>query len=252
LKLSDQIVFREYSDREQMQFSSVTDDFKQWSEWIEFIETAVTELCVGREVYKEMLDMYRRNPDIQKPSLFYSWMRGLFVTWSVALVGRLVDNTRGTRSFVRLLRNIQKSSHRPSRAHHVGLYISAMTNFPDAEAAQIANREFDRLVGTEDMLPKKQVETDITTLLEATKPIMNFRHERVAHLDANPSEQLPTYEHLDAAIVALVELLRKYSLRIKGLSADPFATVQYDWLAIFRVPWIKQGLDGGTRAEPVF
>jgi hypothetical protein len=185
-------------------------------------------VCVGREVNKEMLEMYRRNPEIQKPSLFYSWARGLFVTWSVTLVGRLVDDKRGTRSFVRLLRSIQKSSHPPSREHHVALCTVAMTNFPDGEAARIANREFDRLVGdTEDFLPKKQVEADIATLVTAAKPIITFRHERVAHLDANPSEQLPTYEHLDAAISALVELLRKYSLLIKGVSADPFPTIQY-------------------------
>lgn len=218
------------------------DDFKKWTEWLASIELAVTELCVGRDVYKETLEMYRRNPEIQKPSLFYSWMRGLFITWSVTLIGRLVDNSKNTRSFVRLLRSIRKSSHRPSREHQVALYISAMVNFPDGEPARIANREFDHLVGsTEDFLPNKQIEADITTLLEATKPIINFRHERVAHLDANPSEQLPTYEHLDAAIDALVTVLKKYSLLIKGLSADPFPTIQYDWLAIFRVPWIKQG-----------
>jgi hypothetical protein len=239
MKLSDQIVSSLQPGQNKL--SPMIDDFKHWLEWLEFVETGVIELCVGRGVYKEMLEMYRRNPEIQKPSLFYSWMRGLFVTWSVTLVGRLVDEKRGTRSFVRLLRSIQQSSHPPSRQHHVAIYTAAMTNVPDGEAARIANREFDRLVrDTEDLLPKKQVEADIATLVTATKPIINFRHERVAHLDANPSEQLPTYEHLDAAIFALVELLRKYSLLIKGVSADPFPTIQYDWLAIFRVPWMKQ------------
>jgi AbiU2 len=89
-----------------------------------------------------------------------------------------------------------------------------------------------------DFLPKQQVESDIAALLQATEPIINFRHERIAHFDENPSEQLPTYENLDRAIFVLVELLRKYALLITGVSADPFPTIQYDWLAIFRVPWI--------------
>jgi hypothetical protein len=110
MKLSDQIVSSLQPGQNKL--SPMFDDFKQWSEWLEFVETGVIELCVGRGVYKEMLEMYRRNPEIQKPSLFYSWMRGLFVTWSVTLVGRLVDDKRGTRSFVRLLRSIQQSSHR--------------------------------------------------------------------------------------------------------------------------------------------
>jgi AbiU2 len=215
------------------------DDFKEWSEWVQSIEKAVTKLCVGREVYKQILEMYRQNPAIQTPNIFYSWMRGLFVTWFVAFIGRLVDDKRGTRSFVRLLRSLQKHSDRVSREHHISLYVVGMQNFSDQEAGRIACREFDRLVGpTNDFLPKQQVEADIATLLQVTKPIMSFRHERVAHLDENPSEQLPTYEHLDRAIVVLVELLRKYALLIKGVSADPFPTIQYDWLAIFRVPWI--------------
>jgi hypothetical protein len=216
-------------------------DFEEWSEWVKSIESAVTELCVGSEVYKQILEMYRKNPAIQKRSIFYSWMRGLFVTWSVAFVGRLVDDKRGTRSFVRLLRSIQKSSNRFSREHHISLYLVRMQNFPDQEAGRIANREFDRLVGPgNDFLSKQQVEADIATLLQATKEIVDFRHERIGHFDENPSEQLLTYEHLDRGIFVLVELLRKYALLIKGLSADPFPTIQYDWLAIFRVPWIAQ------------
>ena len=239
MKLSDRIVVS--TPPEQVELSSLTDDFKKWSEWLHSIESAVTELCVGREVYKETLDMYRRNPAIQKPSLFYSWMRGLFVTWSVILISRLVDPRLDTRSFVSFLRSIQKSSHRPSREHHVALYITKMTNFSDEEARRIANREYDRLVGkTETSLPKKQVDADVAKLLQVTKPIKTLRDERVAHLDANPSEQLPSYEHLDAAVSALVNLLQKYSLLINGVSADPFPTIQYDWLAIFRVPWIVE------------
>lgn len=239
MKLSDQIVVS--TPREQVELSSVTDDFKMWSEWLNSIERAVTELCVGREVYKETLEMYRRNPEIQKPSLFYSWMRGLFITWSVTLIGRLVDPRKDTRSFVRFLRSIQKSSNSPSREHHVALYITTMMNFSVEEAARIANHEFDCLVGkAEAFLPKKQVEADVAQLIQVTKPIITFRHERVAHLAANPSEQLPSYEHLDAAVAALVDLLRKYSLLIRGVSADPFPTIQYDWTAIFRVPWIVE------------
>jgi hypothetical protein len=116
-----------------------------------------------------------------------------------------------------------------------------MTSFSDEEARRIANEEYDRLVGkAETSLPKKQVEADVAKLLQVTKPIKTLRDERVAHLDANPSEQLPSYEHLDAAVSALVNLLQKYSLLIRGVSADPYPTIQYDWLAIFHVPWIVE------------
>ena len=115
-----------------------------------------------------------------------------------------------------------------------------MQNFPEGQkAAAIANHEFDRLVGSaHKFLPKSQVEGDIAALLQAAKPIKDLRNDRVAHLAENPSEQLPTYEHLDEAIIKLVELLQKYSLLIKGVSRDVFPEIQDDWQAIFRVPWI--------------
>jgi AbiU2 len=215
------------------------DCFREWSEWVLLIERALRELCLGREVYKQILEMHRQNPEIQKPSVFYSWIRALFVTWSVAFIGRLVDDKRGTRSFVRFLRSIQKSSHYVSREHHIALYLTTMVNSSDEEAARIASREFDRLVGCgKEFLPKEQVEADITAMIQVAKPITTFRHERVAHFDEKPSEQLPSYEHFDRTIFVLVELVRKYAILIKGVSTDPFPTIQYDWLAIFRVPWI--------------
>jgi len=210
---------------------------KQWSEWLGFVEGQVTELCVGREVYKETREMYRRNPEIQKPSIFYSWMQGLFVTWSVTLIAGLVDDRKDTRSLVRLLRSIRRESHLLSREHMVSIY--ARNGFREEAAARTVDRTFDELVGSaERFLPGKQVEADIKNLLETAGPILSFRHERVAHFSANPSEQLPNYEHLDAAIHILVKLLQKYSLLIRGISADPFPTISYDWQAIFRVPWI--------------
>jgi hypothetical protein len=226
-----------YERREPEQ--SESDDFKNWSEWLHSAQVAITELCLGQYVYKEMLEISRRNTDIQKPSLFYSWMRTLFVTWSVALVGRLVDDKHGTRSFVRLLRDLGKKSHRLSREHHINLY---MINFPDGEAKRIATCEYDSLVGrTDGILPQKQVDEDVKSLIEMAKPIITFRHQRIAHFDSDPMEQLPTYADLDAVIETLVKLLRKYSLLIRGVPADPFPTVLDDWSAIFRVPWIKEG-----------
>src|SRR6266481_1941268 len=109
------------------------DHLRTWSEWLGFVEGQVIELCVGRDVYRETREMYRLNPEIQKPSVFYSWMRGLFVTWSVTLIGRLVDTRKDTRSFVRLLWRIQRSSHFLSRERLVSLYAQSMTGFPERE-----------------------------------------------------------------------------------------------------------------------
>ena len=36
----------------------LTNDFKQWFEWLEFIEKQVAELCVGRMIYSETREMY--------------------------------------------------------------------------------------------------------------------------------------------------------------------------------------------------
>ena len=154
------------------------------------------------------------------------------------MVGRLVDDTKGTQSFTKLLRDIHKTPTLISREYLISVYAQRMRDVPE-EAPRLANRDFDKLAGAgKNAIERKQVDKDINQLLEAVHPIKDLRDERVAHLSANPSSQLPTYAQLDHAINFLVELLNKYSLLVRGIPADTYPTIQGDWRAIFRVPWI--------------
>ena len=208
-------------------------------EWLASIEKEMTELWSIREVYAEIREMHRRNPEIQRPSIFYSWMEVLYNTHVVVAVARLVDERKGTRSFVRLLMKIKARADEISRKSFVADYVSSpgMASISKPHVGGIANREFDQLVGEGlDSLSPVKVEKDIQDLKASAKPVLVHRHERVAHLDAIPPIRSLLSDQLDLSIAKLGELLSKYSMLLRRVSCGP-ATIVYDWKAIFRVAW---------------
>ncbi|MFI5351622.1 MAG: hypothetical protein ACHQZS_01570 [Candidatus Binatales bacterium] len=212
----------------------------EWLEWFDFLEREMIDLCLVRDIYADIRRMIVRNPEIQKPSIFYSWMLALYFTRAVICIARLVDDKKTTKSFLRLLRRIEKQPHLVSRTQFVAAYISSegMSSIPKGDVERIANKEFDEWAGKGvTCIQQADVERDIDDLLRRAKPVTTHRHERVAHLDRNPSKQLAGLGDLDRAIEKLAELFSKYSILLRRQSCDLFPSIQDDWKAIFRVPW---------------
>jgi AbiU2 len=209
-------------------------------DWLDEIERQLIELFVGRDVYREVLDMYARNPEIQKPSLFYSWMRGLFVSWSVVSVSRLVDEKKRTRSFVRFLIELKVLQNLVTREWYVARWTEAAPHVEKVHARDVATRNFDQCVGHGSaVLSEATLEADRSRLIQACRPVLNFRHERIAHLAESPSPDIPRYSDIDRAISELAQTFQKYSLLLRLTTSNLNPIPQYDWLAIFRVPWLK-------------
>lgn len=71
---------------------------------------------------------------------------------------------------------------------------------------------------------------------------MLYADRVLAHADAQPipAESLVTYDQLDAAIVEIGRVFKKYATLLTGQGYVTLVPViQDDWLAIFREPWIK-------------
>lgn len=133
-----------------------------------------------------------------KPSLFYSWMRGLFVSWSVVTIARLVDEKRGTRSFVRFLMDLKAHRHLITREWFVARWVEGAHHVEAHHARKAAMRDFDRCAGLgRATLSVAELEEDKLRLIEVCRPVLTFRHERVAHLSETPSPEIPRYGDLD-------------------------------------------------------
>lgn len=98
---------------------------REWIEWFDFLEKEMIEVCLVRSVYAEVRHMIERNPDLHRPSIFYSWMRALYFTRTVISITRLLEDDKKTKSFVRLLRRIEQQPQVLSRSQFVAAYLSS-------------------------------------------------------------------------------------------------------------------------------
>jgi hypothetical protein len=104
---------------------------------------------------------------------------------------------------------------------------------------QRAHEGFNRFAGTGDHLDPSIHIADIASLDRDAKLVKGFVDQHLAHTQAKPTAQMPTFADLDEAIDSVGEMFKKYSTTLTGASwmtLEP--ALNHDWKAIFRLPWI--------------
>jgi hypothetical protein len=80
----------------------------------------------------------------------------------------------------------------------------------------------------------------VATLTAGAVKVKDYVDEHLAHSDAGPRADLPTFNDLDAAIDRIGDLFKKY---VNLLTASSYYSlvpvIQHDWEAIFRQPSIR-------------
>jgi hypothetical protein len=75
----------------------------------------------------------------------------------------------------------------------------------------------------------------------AAANVKAYVDEHIAHSDKRPRTPLPTFAELDAALDLIGELMSKYCLLLTAAGLpDVVPTIQNDWEAVFRQPWIPR------------
>jgi hypothetical protein len=210
----------------------VTDD-EQFGQWQELLESAIIPdvrwLLVQRYVFREVRSLVERNPRIQRPSVFYSVWGSTFARSALVGLRRQVDEDHRVASLARLLQEIRRAPHVISRDRFVSLYI----------LKDDGHRDFDILTeeGAREVDPHR-VQDDLSRLRRSTAGLERFATQRVAHFDLEASPRIPTYAELDAALDLLEELSNRYRGLLLAEAGSLTPTINYDWKAIFREPWI--------------
>jgi hypothetical protein len=89
------------------------------------------------------------------------------------------------------------------------------------------------------------VEADLETLAATAERVSDHVNRHVAHNDRRPLANPLTFDEVNAAIDGISELFQKYTLLLTNSTyAFLVPAFQYDWLAVFREPWIKEDGDG--------
>ena len=194
----------------------------------------VQSLRVNQHVFWEVQEIIRNNPNLRKPSTFYGWMGNMYAAAMAAAVRRLVDQTRGTVSFVRLLEQVKAKPACVSRE----AYKKRCTD-PNLPPAYV-DADYDRLVGLGMPHPDPlTIADEIGELKKRTERLRQFVNEHVAHAALQQEKTLPTFQDLDDAIDTLEALAKRYLHLFHGMAlSSALPTWQYDWKEIFRYPWI--------------
>lgn len=206
--------------------------YLRWRRWFGHIRDAVTEMALGRYVYREVTAMIDANPATKVPSAFYDWMRRVYVNDLTIAIRRLVDRDRRTLSFVRLMKEIEDHPEVITRRRFIREYPPELKDAGHHDFEQFARP------GAQQIDPAV-IRRHQRELIAAQRRLRQFVNSYVAHRSRYPMRHLPTYAELDACVDLLERLTRDYVLLLEqaGL-AEVVPVIQYDWKQPFRVAWI--------------
>ena len=82
--------------------------YRKWRTWIRKIRADVSSVLVKRYMFREVQKMVQDNPQIQVPSIFWTWMRQTYYGDVALSIRRQVDKNPRTISLYRLLTDIAR------------------------------------------------------------------------------------------------------------------------------------------------
>jgi len=207
---------------------------EKWLRWFDVIKVEVRDLVVAKHTFNEVQNMIRSNPKLHKHSSFYDYFARTYVSHVVIGLRRQIKRDDRSISMSRLFEEMIETPQVLSRRYFTDKYKGLV-------AEQFADKDFDKFStpGSPHIDPKL-VEKDLAHLRAVTQRCEDFADKRLAHRDKREPKQPPTYKEVDDCVDLLDEFFVKYFRLFKGPSMDSLLpTWQYDWKAIFRVPWIK-------------
>lgn len=209
---------------------------KKWLRWLEVIKGEVQDLVMAKRTFHEVQQLIKDNPALHQSNSFYDYLSRTYVSHVVIGLRRQIKCDNQSISMARMFEELIETPQALTRSYYVGLYEgSVVENFAD--------RDFNKFAapGAPHIDPIF-VAADLTRLRDASKRCKDFADKRVAHRDKTDPKELPTFNEVDACIALLDDLYVRYFMLFHASHMDSLLpTRQYDWKAIFRVPWIPQG-----------
>ena len=213
--------------------------FQKWDGWVEPIYEEIQGILIHRHVFKEVQEIIKANPKIQKPSSFYQFIGNAYAALGVMAVRRQVKIQKDSISLAGLLSEMIETPELITKERYLGLFTSGVSPFG------IAEKEFERIWGgsVREHIDPALVQADLDNLKSKARAVEEFADRKVAHLDKRSingtTSNVPTYGELSECLDLLEELVKKYYLLFRAASVSSILpTWQYDWKAIFYEPWI--------------
>lgn len=203
---------------------------KKWMGWMKVIEGEVGNLVASKFIFQTVQGMIRVNPRTHLQSSFYEYFSQSYAAHSIIGLRRQLKCEDNSISMVRLFNEMIESPEALSREQFACAYQRtdwAAEDFNKFAAADAAHIDPCRVVEDRDRLK------------EASRRCEDFADKRIAHRDKRVPKQPPTFNEIDCCISLLDALYVKYHLLFFAAGMETLLPKwQYDWTAIFRVPWL--------------
>lgn len=213
--------------------------FRRWESQIDMLYNQVVHLAHLDDVFWQLQAIAKENQRLGDggEGVFLAWMVNTYVATILVGIRRLVDGTKNTVSFKRLLAEMESHCSRVlTRDRFLGLYT-------DDHLKSLGHRAFDRYAGPgARFLPREVIRRDRNALEAAVSKLTDFANEHYAHIAADPKAPSPTYVEIRFGLKAVSDILRNYYLLLKADSLVSIVPViQGNWLSVFHFPWLPKG-----------
>lgn len=215
--------------------------YRKLNSWLEVLNHAVQQLCIDQHIFGGVQEIIRRNPKIHRPGDFNAWMARMYGCGMAIAIRRQVDRDSRSISFLRFLEEVKANPTVVSRERFLGISCKRRSS------ALLASREFDKHVGVGlNHLDGNQVKKEIEKLKQRADALRRYVNKRIAHHDEREFADIPKFRDVDDAVEYLEHLLKRYLLLFRGVGLiQVLPCWQYDWKAVFRLPWIAKAVSSG-------
>jgi len=206
----------------------------KWIRWLDVIEWNVQSLVLYKHMFWEIQGIISANPNVQLNSAFHRYMGDTYVAFAAMGVRRQLKIDSQSISMARLLCELGNDPKRITLDYYLGLQ-------PDSRFHPLIKSTFRQYCeGNQNHISSKKVQRDLLRLKSISRDVEDFADRRIAHSDSREPKRSPQFSDLNESIDKLNKLYSKYYLLLTGNSISSLMpTFQYDWKAIFKVPWIK-------------
>jgi hypothetical protein len=227
---------------------SSADRIADWRHDFDRIYLDVQDIVVQRHLFREVMAIAAANPEVDElGGDVLEWIQKMHAHSGAVAIRKQIDRDRDSVSLRGLLETIAPFAHMLTRED----YVSRGT--PDLNPATERGRDelevwrddldkrFDRLAGAgAKHVTEAAMREDLARLDSAAAQVRDFVRKTIVHRDRKWNISPPTWDELNGAIDTLDQLVGRYNeLLDAGHASHLIPTWQYDWKAVFRIPWIS-------------
>lgn len=215
---------------------------QKWRRWLPRLKDDISDLYHGLQIYKDLIEIVKANPETLKPPVFFNWAENNFLAIFCVGIRRLSDKDPRSISLRRLLQEMLWRPDVVSRRSYVMLQNRRGIRASHYRGILNPFKAFDEVaIKDKSRISAMLVRKDLASLKKAEVRIRRLVSKRIAHnAPLNQIRKFPKKQQIEEALELFDRLLAKYNTLLTGEGFSTFyATPQYEWRTVLQKPWMS-------------